>query len=260
MSWWPVVDRRRIHTIDRFGTYDGAADVVAPDGAARSASGSVTVGPAQPPARPGNVRRVADERRRLRNGTTILVRPVRAEDAEALNDAFGRLSEDSRRRRFLSPKGRLTGGELRYLTDIDHHHHEALVAMTPDESELLGVARFIKLDDEPGAAEAAITVADVWQRRGVGSAMLESLRARAREEGVTTFVTEVLPENEQRIRALFGQVGELSDRRGVLPVRMRFALAPDADGHDPTAALRAAAAGALRVVTSAMPTALRRRP
>lgn len=185
---------------------------------------------------------------------------MRAEDAEALNEAFGRLSAESRRRRFLSPKGRLSGSELRYLTDVDHHHHEALIALTPDESELVGVARFIQLADEPGAAEAAITVADAWQRRGVGTQLLESLRARARAEGVTTFVTEVLPENEQRIRALFGQVGELSDRRGALPVRMRFALAPDADGHDPAAALRAAAAGALRVVTSAVPAALRRRP
>ena len=197
--------------------------------------------------------------RRLRDGSTIVVRPVRADDAEALNAAFGRLSAESRRRRFLTPKGRLTDNELRYLTDIDHHRHEALVAVTPDESELVGVARFIKLEDEPEAAEAAITVVDDWQRRGVGTAMLESLRARARAEGVTTFLTAVLPENEQRIRALFGQVGELSDRRGALPVRMRFALSPDAVGHDPAAALRAAAAGAMRVVTSAVPAALRRR-
>lgn len=202
---------------------------------------------------------MAGEERRLRDGSTIVVRPVRAEDADALNAAFGRLSADSRRRRFLSPKGRLSGTELRYLTDIDHHRHEALIAVTP-EDELVGVARFIRLEDEPEAAEAAITVVDDWQRRGVATEMLESLRARARQEGVTTFYTEVLPENEQRIRALFGQVGELSDRRGALPVRMRFALDPSADGHDPTAALRAAAAGAMRVVTSAVPAALRRRP
>jgi RimJ/RimL family protein N-acetyltransferase len=202
---------------------------------------------------------VAGEERRLRDGSTIVVRPVRAEDADALNAAFGRLSAESRRRRFFTPKGHLSGNELRYLTDVDHRRHEALVAVTP-EDELVGVARFVKLDDEPGAAEAAITVVDDWQRRGVATEMLESLRARAREEGVSSFFTEVLPENEQRIRALFGHVGELSDRTGATPVRMRFALEPSADGHDPTAALRAAAAGAMRVVTSAVPAVLRRRP
>ena len=201
---------------------------------------------------------MAGEERRLRDGTTILVRPMRADDAERLEAAFGRLSADSRRRRFLSPKGRLSVTELRYLTEVDHHRHEALVAVTPDDAELVGVARFIKLEDEPEAAEAAITVVDDWQRRGVATELLSALRARARAEGVKTFHTEVLPENEQRIRALFGQVGELSDRRGALPVRMRFALADDAVGHDPTAALRAAAAGAMRVVTSAVPGALRR--
>jgi GNAT superfamily N-acetyltransferase len=202
---------------------------------------------------------VAGEQRRLRDGSTIGVRPVGAQDAEALSTAFGRLSDDSRRRRFLTPKSRLTGTELTYLTDVDHHRHEALVAVdASDGGAIVGVARFIKLDDEPEAAEAAITVVDEWQRRGVATALLEDLRARAREEGVRTFHTEVLPENEERIRALFGRVGELSDRGGAAPVRMRFALDAGAEGHDPTAALRAAAGGAMRVVTSALPGALRR--
>jgi hypothetical protein len=87
----------------------------------------------------------------------------------------------------------------------------------------------------------------------VATALLEALRERARDEGVTTFYTEVLPENEQRIQALFGRVGELYDRRGATPVRMRFALDAGAHGHDPRAALRAAAGGALRLVTDALP-------
>lgn len=203
---------------------------------------------------------MAGERHRLRDGTRIEVRPIRAEDAERLEEAFGRLSDDSRRRRFLAPKARLSKHELHYFTEVDHHRHEALVAVDVDrDGAIVGVARFIKLEDEPGTAEAAITVADDWQRRGVGTVLLEHLRARARDEGVTTFLAEVLPENEERIRALFGHVGELSDRRGALPVRMRFALDDRGEGHDPAAALRAAASGALRVVTSALPGRLRRR-
>jgi RimJ/RimL family protein N-acetyltransferase len=202
---------------------------------------------------------MAGVRRRLRDGSTIEVRPVGPDDAAALNAAFGRLSDESRRRRFLSPKARLSGVELAYLTGVDHHRHEALVAVDPEDGDIVGVARFVQLDDEPGAAEAAITVVDDWQRRGVATELLDALGRRAREEGVRTFFTEVLPENEQRIQALFGRVGELYDRRGALPVRMRFAIDEQAPGHDPRAALRAAAAGALRVVTDALPDRLRRR-
>ena len=181
------------------------------------------------------------------------------DDTERLSAAFARLSAESRRRRFFVPKVRLTDRELRYLTAIDHHRHEALVATDPGSGAIVGVARFVKLDADPQTAEAAITVVDDWQRRGVATVLLEELCARARAEGVRTFLTEVLPENEQRIRALFGHVGELADRRGAVPVQMRFALEPDAEGHDPATGLRAAAAGAMHVVTGALPGVLHRR-
>jgi ribosomal protein S18 acetylase RimI-like enzyme len=200
---------------------------------------------------------MAGRQRQLRDGGTILVRPMRADDGERLSAAFDRLSPESRRRRFFGPKERLNSVELQYFTAIDHHRHEALVAIEPAGGEIVGVARFVVVGDVPETAEAAITVIDDWQRRGVATALLEELRTRAREEGVSAFVTEVLPENERRIQELFGRVGELFERRGVQPVRLRFALSDDASGHDPAAALRAAAGGAMRVVTDAVPAGLR---
>ena len=59
-------------------------------------------------------------------------------------DAYERLSDESRYRRFLSPHKQLTDAELRYFTEVDHHDHEALVAGDPESGEWVGVARYVR--------------------------------------------------------------------------------------------------------------------
>lgn len=78
----------------------------------------------------------------LRDGTRVVIRPIRPEDKEALLRGFEQLSEHSRYRRFFTDKGRLSPAELRYLTEVDQVDHVALAAATEDESRGLGVARF----------------------------------------------------------------------------------------------------------------------
>ena len=65
----------------------------------------------------------------LRDGSKVLIRPVRSDDAALLADGFARLSARSRQLRFLRTKNELSPAELRYFTDIDHHDHEALGAL-----------------------------------------------------------------------------------------------------------------------------------
>src|ERR671919_530839 len=86
-----------------------------------------------------------------------------------LEDGLRHLSDESVHRRFLSPKRSFSRAELRYLTEVDGRDHVALVAEYPGEPvrRLIAVARFVRLADDPTAAEAAIVVADDWQRRGV---------------------------------------------------------------------------------------------
>src|SRR6516225_9482562 len=62
----------------------------------------------------------------LRDGSTVLIRPVRGTDAPLLADGFARLSPRSRQMRFLGTKTTLSGAELRYFTEVDHHDHEAI--------------------------------------------------------------------------------------------------------------------------------------
>lgn len=140
---------------------------------------------------------------RIRDGTRVDVRPIDPRDKTALRDAFERLSLQSRYERFLSPLDHLSAAMLRYFTEVDHHDHEALVACDPDTARLIGVARYVREEDDPTIAEAAITVADDWHGRGVGTALLHVLAERAREEGIGKFTAYVLARNDDMIDLLF---------------------------------------------------------
>jgi nucleotide-binding universal stress UspA family protein/RimJ/RimL family protein N-acetyltransferase len=142
---------------------------------------------------------------RLKDGTKIEIRPISPDDRDALAAGMERLSVESRYRRFFSPVAKLTERQLDYLTQVDHHNHEALVALDAQTGEGVGVARFVRVEDT--VAEPAIVVVDEWQRRGVGRSLLEALAARAREEGISRFVAPVLAENEGAIAA-FERLGD----------------------------------------------------
>ena len=106
----------------------------------------------------------------------LLIRPIRADDKQALKRGFARLSERSRYRRFLAPHWKLMPDVLRYLTEVDHRDHEALVAIDPRINEGVGVARHVRSKQHPDTAELAVAVVDGWQRHGV-----RPPRSRARD-------------------------------------------------------------------------------
>jgi hypothetical protein len=95
---------------------------------------------------------------RLRDGTPVLVRPIRPEDRSIIVEAFRRLSPQSRYTRFLAPIVELSDKELRHLTEIDYVDHMAWVALDPDhpDSTALGVARYVRLADDPDVAGKSV--------------------------------------------------------------------------------------------------------
>jgi RimJ/RimL family protein N-acetyltransferase len=132
---------------------------------------------------------------RLRDGSAVLIRPVRPEDAGLLEDGFARLSDRSRRLRFLGPKASLSAAELRYFTDVDHHDHEALGALAGAAGGGVGVARYVRDAHDPHSAEIALTVVDDWQGRGLGTELLAQLSGRARAAGIRRFTALVSADN-----------------------------------------------------------------
>jgi GNAT superfamily N-acetyltransferase len=135
--------------------------------------------------------------RRLPDGTLLLTRLIRADDKRLLERGLANLSQTSVQRRFLSPKTSFSGAELRYLTEVDGVNHLALVAESPTQPArgIIGVARYVRLPEEPLAAEVAIVVADPWQGRGVGTMLVEELGRRARGNGIVRFTASMAADN-----------------------------------------------------------------
>src|SRR5690606_15223080 len=145
----------------------------------------------------------------LRDGATIQVRPIRPEDADALQRFQMAQSERSTHLRFFAALQRIPDRTHRQLVPVDHVRRAALVAGGPsgpgpqdDTEDLVGGARYDVIDDRPGrrTAEVAFNIADAIQGQGLGSVLLEHIATAARERGVHRFVAEVLPQN----RAMLG--------------------------------------------------------
>jgi RimJ/RimL family protein N-acetyltransferase len=143
---------------------------------------------------------------RLRAGEDLLVRPITAEDTAELVAGYRRLSAGSRYQRFFTAAPKLRAPEVAYLTQLDHHDHEALVAIVPATGDIVGVARFFRSATDPACAEIALTVADSWQGRGLGGELLRQLVERAREEKITRFTADLLTGNRAML-ALIRRLG-----------------------------------------------------
>ena len=180
---------------------------------------------------------------RLADGSPVTIRPIEPEDRDALAAGFERLSPESRYRRFFAPVPKLSRRALDYLTVVDHHDHEALVAVAED-GEGIGVARFVRIAADE--AEPAVVVADDWQGRGLAGHLLDALVDRAREEGVNRFVAPVLADNHAAI-TLLGRLGDTTRRDLGREVELSVDL-PESGRRSPAllALLRGAAAGAVQ--------------
>src|SRR5438270_169556 len=165
---------------------------------------------------------------KLRDGSEVTLRPLTPDDRERIRRAFDRLSPESRYRRFFVSLRELSDGLLDLLTDVDHDSHEALVGLEPQSEEIVGVARYVRMLEEPERAEASVAVVDDWQGRGLGRALLERLVTRAREMGVSLEPTEDRLDGPA-VRTRFGIVKLLEvQRRG----HRRIAAGPDGVRRD----------------------------
>ena len=86
---------------------------------------------------------------KLRDGSRIRIRQGHRSDRELLLQGFQRLSPESRYRRFLMAMPKLSEEMVRYLTEIDHHDHEAMIALDERTGEGIGVARYVRNRDGP---------------------------------------------------------------------------------------------------------------
>jgi acetyltransferase len=135
----------------------------------------------------------------LRDGPAVFSRPIRPEDAPALQDMVSRASPEDLRLRFFQPIRRLPEQLAARLTQIDYDREMAFISFDPDEPEAItGVARLMA-DPDVQTAEYAIIVRTDWKRRGLGYALMSRLLSYAAERGIATIFGEVLRENENML-------------------------------------------------------------
>jgi RimJ/RimL family protein N-acetyltransferase len=130
----------------------------------------------------------------------VTIRQIEAADRPLVKAFYDELSDRSRRLRFLVPTNELSDEDLEYLTHVDHKRHEAMVAL--EGERLVGVARYVRTPGERESAEVAVVVADDRQGQGIGTALLDRLTERARENGIERYTALVSVDNDIVVSAL----------------------------------------------------------
>jgi len=155
--------------------------------------------------------KVNSQARTLNDGTLVVLRPLRSDDASRLETGFRQLSPESRYCRFLTHKISLSPSELKYFTQCDGANHLALGAFLTDaegeELALVAVGRYVRDAHEFDLAEVAIVVGDAWQQRGIGKFLFPALAEAAWQAGVRRWKAVFLVYNTA-IRRLLETVGK----------------------------------------------------
>jgi len=143
---------------------------------------------------------------RLKSGETVLLRPIRPEDAQAEKRFISRLSQRTMYMRFHAPLRELTLERLVRFTVIDYDREMAFVAIdaTGEQEEIRGIARYTRNPDGT-TCEFGVVIEDSWQSRGLGHALMQGLEGCARERGLAEIIGYVLKENEEMARLMLGR-------------------------------------------------------
>jgi GNAT superfamily N-acetyltransferase len=85
--------------------------------------------------------------------------------------------------RFLSPITKISDAQVERFLDVGHDGHEALIAVSCDTAEIVGVARFAPDRSKGDIVDLGVVVVDPWQFQGIGSCLVDRLIDLARRRG-----------------------------------------------------------------------------
>jgi RimJ/RimL family protein N-acetyltransferase len=171
--------------------------------------------PAQlPPGYP----REYERRLRLRDGRTVVIRPLVPSDASQLATAILTADPDTLRRRFLGGPPHVTPTLVARLTTLDYERRFALAAADERTGQGVAIARYEAMDD--GIAEVAVVVDPAWRRVGLATVLIELLAQAALDRGIHEFYASYLAENRPvaALLAHAGGAGEQLIRQGIAEV------------------------------------------
>jgi acetyl coenzyme A synthetase (ADP forming)-like protein len=156
----------------------------------------------------------------LRDGITVHVRPIRAEDAPALAEFFRTLSLESRLLRFFSAAVDTTR-EAVEEAGVDYQRSDGLLAMAGPSGRIVAHALYVA--SGPTTAEVAFAVDDPYQGRGLGTLLLGQLAETAAANGITSFEALVMPANQRMLQMLRDSGFDITVKRAGDVLHVQFA-------------------------------------
>ncbi|MEJ2671046.1 MAG: bifunctional acetate--CoA ligase family protein/GNAT family N-acetyltransferase [Deltaproteobacteria bacterium] len=152
----------------------------------------------------------------LRDGTPVLLRPMKPEDEPLVSDFLSKCSEETIFFRYFKLIRNWTHEMLIRFTQNDYDREIGLMAIgqPPGPEVMMGVSRMVMAADR-SSAEFAVIVADPWQGKGLGPKLVERITEIAREQGVKLLHGDVLAQNQPMLDMV---------------KRLGFALHKDAEG------------------------------
>ncbi len=178
----------------------------------------------------------------LRDGSTITVRPIRAEDEAELARFFSSLSLESRVFRFFAAVAN-ADASVKRMVDVDYSQRYGIVAISGPEHTIVGHAMYVAI--ELGKAELALAVADAYQGRGLGTILLGQLAEAASGSGIQILEAVVRPENHRMLEMLresgfpIQSRSEPGEVHAELPTELTPAALEHFENRDRTAAVAA---------------------
>ena len=162
----------------------------------------------------------------LRDGSTVHVQPVRAEDAPAVRAFFERLSPGSIALRFFCGFPDLDRA-VRWATEVDDQHRYGLIATSGADGRVVAHAGW---EREPDRPEVTFAIADAMQHNGLGTILLGQLIEAADQAGVAVLSAEVLPQNHRMLHVFRDSGFPVTTRTlpGVVLVELPTSRAPAA--------------------------------
>ncbi len=140
----------------------------------------------------------------LRDSTEIFFRPVKPTDENALAEMLYSLSARSVESRYMTHTMAFPHKDVQQLTNIDYNNDLAIVGVVPSVSgdEIVAIAQYF-LDPKTNSAEVAFVVQDEWQKKGMGSFLLNYLTEIAEKRGVKRFYAKVLSRNKPMLAVFY---------------------------------------------------------
>ena len=131
----------------------------------------------------------------LEDGSKILLRTIHPEDAEACLNFIHRINDQTKFLRFGHSKEPASIDSARHFCNVDYTSSFVLAAeAVHDGKGMVAIAKYLKLPGK-NSAEIFILVDEIYQGKGLGIILLENLAKVARNQGISTFESDVAVEN-----------------------------------------------------------------